>query len=69
MPTRLYYKQRDPNGQGRGPGYYYHRGNGIYSKYSEERDAKIQAKNYKVHKVGLPIKSKIKHTGDGRFRV
>jgi len=69
MPTRLYQKTRDPNGKGRGPGLYYHRGNGIYSKYSEERDAMIQAKGFNIHNIGLPRRSKIRHTGDGRFRV
>lgn len=39
MPGSLEYKRSDPNKKGRGDGYYYHRGNGYYSKYSQERDA------------------------------
>ena len=67
MPASLRNFKRDPNGLGRGPGVYYHRGKGIYSKYSSERDRMIKAKGYDTHKIGLPIKSKILHTGDGRL--
>jgi len=68
MPGSLRYFKRDPNGQGRGPGVYYHRGKGVYSKYSIARDKKIKAKGYKVSPVGIPKKSKIKHAGDGRLK-
>jgi len=34
----------DPNKLGRGPGMYYHRGNGKYSKYQEHKDAKRKSK-------------------------
>lgn len=74
-PTRIF--MRDPNKLGRGKGIYYYRGTykskkhgtikGYYSKYNIERDAKIKAKGYKTHKVGLPVKSRIKHAGDGRL--
>lgn len=38
MVSKMYYYKRDPNGQGRGAGYYYHRGRGNFSKYSAARD-------------------------------
>lgn len=38
MPGPIKYYKKDPNGKGRGPGEYYHRGGGKYAKYSEERD-------------------------------
>lgn len=69
MPTRLKFYRQDPNRKGRGQGVYYHRGKGIYSKYSVERDKKIKARGYKTHKVGRPTKSRIRHTGDGRLPI
>ena len=66
MPSSLKYYRTDPNKLGRGPGMYYHRGKGYYSKYSRERDAKILAKGYRVDRVGFPLKAKLLHTGDGR---
>jgi hypothetical protein len=49
MVSNLEYKERDPNfrrgearyrvGNDRGAGYYYHRGNGWYSKYEPSLDA------------------------------
>ena len=75
MVSPLKYFKIDPNGLGRGPGVYYLRGKKYYSKYSSSRDAKIKAKNYKVHKIGFSINkktgkhqgSKIQHTGDGKL--
>ncbi len=67
MPSSLRHFKRDPNGKGRGEGVYYHRGKGVYSKYSSKRDSKILAKGYKQNRIGLPRKSKILHTGDGRL--
>lgn len=67
MVSSQKYFKRDPNGKGRGAGVYYHRGNGVYSKYSIVRDKKIKARGYKLHPVGMPGKSRIKHTGDGRL--
>jgi hypothetical protein len=49
----------------RGPGYYYHRGNGYFSKYSESRDAKIKAKGHNVHPIGAPKHNRVRHSGDG----
>ena len=69
MPTRLQRRGSDPNNKGRGSGVYYHRGNGVYSKYSVERDKKIIAKGFKLSKVGLPKTSKILHTGDGQLPI
>lgn len=66
MVTSLRYYKRDPNGKRRGEGVYYHRGKGVYSKYSVERDRKILAKGWKVNRVGLPKKSKTLQAGDGR---
>ncbi len=55
-------RKRDPNAKGRGKGLYYHRGNGVYSKYSGVRDAKKKSKT--------PIKRKqYKHTGELNFRA
>ena len=68
MPSSLKFFRSDPNGKGRGRGIYYHRGHGVYSKYSVERDRKIKAKGYRIDKVGLPAKAKTRHTGDGRLR-
>ena len=69
MPSPLKYYRTDPERKGRGPGMYYYRGHPKYkfSKYSEARDSKIQAKGSKVHTVGLPKKSRYKHTSDGRL--
>lgn len=53
----------DPNGKGRGAGFYYHRGNGEYSKYSEKRDAKIRASYRKVANV-KHAEQKEPHMGD-----
>ena len=68
MVTSLVQRKTDPNGLGRGPGLYYHRGKGYYSKYSSVRDSKIKARGFKIHNVGMPATSKIRHTSDGRFR-
>ena len=38
MPGPLKKYKRDPNGKGRGAGFYYHRGNGEYSRYNKSRD-------------------------------
>ena len=67
MPSSLKYFKRDPNGNGRGAGIYYHRGHGIYSKYSIERNKKIKAKGWRTNKVGTPFKSALLHTGDGKM--
>lgn len=67
MPGSQKFYKTDPNKKGRGAGVYYHRGNGVYSKYSRARDEKIQAKGFKIHKIGLPKISKILHTGDGKL--
>jgi len=67
MPSPLRFFKRDPNGNGRGRGVYYHRGKGIYSKYNIERDRKIKARGYRLHKIGLPKMSSILHTGDGNL--
>jgi hypothetical protein len=50
---------------GRGAGIYYHRGHGIYSKYSAERDILIKAQGYDVHKIGIPNNNAYLHTTDG----
>ena len=61
MVGPLQYFEQDPNGKGRGPGWYYHRGKGYYSKYEvgeDSREANIKAK----HKARNPFYA---HTGDG----
>ena len=67
MPGKLTFHKTDPQHLGRGSGTYYHRGKGIYSKYSEHRDMMIKAKHWQVHVIGLPKTSTIKQAGDGRF--
>jgi len=76
MPAALEHFKSDPNRLGRGAGTYYRRGNsykgknypgGYYSKYSEARDAKIKARGYSKHHVGIPSKAKTKHTRDGQI--
>ena len=73
MVTRLFYRSKDPNGLGRGAGYYYLRGgkhNGgftlksgkhvsgaYYSKYSKKRDRNRLSKGWRTDKVGVPKKA------------
>ena len=55
MPGPIKRYKRDPNGKGRGPGYYYHRGKGVYSKYSGTRDKYHKApksRGRKMHTYG-----------------
>jgi len=70
MVTRLTQFKTDPNGLGRGPGYYYLRGgkragkfelksgnkvNGpYYSKYSQSRDTARLSTGWKIDRVGSP---------------
>jgi len=71
MPGSLWLRNKDPNGKGRGKGIYYHRGNGVWSKYQigpNSRDAKIKAKGWRKSKTGVNTKgkpSRIAHAGDG----
>lgn len=69
MVGPLIYFKRDPNGKGRGPGWYYHRGHGIYSKYSRVRDQRHRGKVGKKgrrrwHRKGKIGYGKYKHTHD-----
>lgn len=61
MPGPLKRFKNDPNGAGRGGGLYYHRGHGIWSKYSWSRDAK--------RKKGRKVKRKAGygHTMDSHY--
>lgn len=68
MPSPLRYFRSDPNKNGRGAGVYYHRGKGVYSQYSTERDKKIKARGYSTDKIGQPRKSKKLHTTDGKIK-
>jgi len=68
MPSSIKYYKRDPNGKGRGPGIYYLRGKGYYSKYSLQRDKAKLSKGWKTHKVGLPKSTRIPQTSDGKLR-
>ena len=67
MVAPLKFYRQDPNGKGRGRGAYYHRGNGVYSKYSQARDLKKKSKGWRKDKIGLPVdrRTSIPHTGDG----
>ena len=59
MPGPLRYHAKDPNGKRRGPGYYYHRGRGIYSRKDDSRDKRYKAQGFR----GLPGK-----IGSGVYR-
>lgn len=64
MVGPLVRRRRDPNRRGRGPGVYYHRGHGYYSKYSETRDIlKFEGRRAK-RSYG---KARHRHKGDKRF--
>ena len=65
MVTPTKYFSTDPNKKGRGEGYYYHRGNGYYSKYSLARDKNKKSSGYDSNPIGYPNKSRYKHTTDG----
>jgi len=67
MPSPLRIFGKDPNDLGRGRGLYYLRGHGYFSKYNPFRDAKIKAKGWRIHKIGLPRSTSIPHAGDGRL--
>ena len=67
MGTPLRYFTKDPNNLGRGGGVYYHRGHGIFSKYSAQHDYNYRARGYNVDHIGLPKKSSFLHTGDGNL--
>ncbi len=76
MPARIVHFRSDPNGLGRGGGIYYRRGpsykgksyaGGYYSKYSAKIDKARKSKGYNIHPIGLPKKTKIPHTSDGRL--
>lgn len=69
IPTRLKFFSIDPQKKGRGKGVYYHRGKGIWSMYSIDRDMKKLSKGWKINKVGLPKGTKIPHTSDGRLPI
>ena len=72
MVTRLKYEQKDPNGLGRGSGYYYLRGGlrkdffklpsgrviggPYYSKYSKKRDRKKKSQGWRTNIIGIPKK-------------
>lgn len=61
MVGPLQKRKRDPNGKGRGSGLYYHRGNGVFSKYSEKRDRARRSKT-------SITKRQYKHTGELDFK-
>lgn len=42
MVGKLEYKGRDPNNKGRGAGWYWLRGKGVYSKYTGKVDSKVK---------------------------
>ena len=71
MPGPLQRFKSDPNSKGRGGGSYYHRGNGVYSKYSMARDKKHKGakpgkkRMFKRNKIGHGPK---KHTHDNKKR-
>lgn len=48
MVGQLQYKGTDPNNKSRGAGWYWHRGNGVYSRYTGKVDSKRKAKIYRI---------------------
>lgn len=48
MVGELKYRATDPNKKGRGAGWYWHRGNGVYSKYTGKVDSKRKAKIVRI---------------------
>jgi len=52
LPGKLEYHKKDPEEKGRGAGEYFHRGKGVYSKYSADSDI------IKVHKLRKPRRTK-----------
>jgi len=58
--------KRDPEGKGRGPGLYYHRGRGRWSKYSPKRDMNYKAPLRRKRKKGKDWK--MNAIGSGRYR-
>jgi hypothetical protein len=67
MVTAIKYFSKDPNSFGRGAGVYYHRGHGIYSKYSRDRDKKKLSNGWKIDKIGLPKNTRHPHISDGKI--
>lgn len=61
MVGSLIWRKVDPNKMGRGKGYYYHRGNGYYSKYSERIDALRKKGPMHFRKKSDPKKKTQKH--------
>jgi len=73
MVGPLIYLKKDPNKKGRGPGWYYHRGHGYYSKFGRIRDQRHRGKVGRKGKRRWWRKGKIgsgryKHTHDFRKR-
>ncbi|MHA1829043.1 MAG: hypothetical protein ACTSX6_10410 [Candidatus Heimdallarchaeaceae archaeon] len=73
MVGPLKYFSHDPNGKGRGSGYYYHRGNGYYSKWRRLKDQRHKGKVGKKGRKRWWRKGKIgsgkyKHTHDFKKR-
>lgn len=67
MVTPIKQFKKDPNSLGRGPGVYYHRGKGYYSKYSRTLDAKRKSTGYQVDVVGLPKATRFPQIADGKI--
>jgi len=65
MVGPLKWYDRDPEGKGRGPGYYYHRGKGRYSKYSRLRDMRYRSR---LGKRGRRKWHRPRKVGSGPYR-
>jgi hypothetical protein len=64
MVGPIKYRKTDPNGNGRGAGYYYHRGDGYYSKYGTSADNSKRNVKTKLKKARYGYR----HTGDGTYK-
>lgn len=66
MVGSLNYRATDPNKKGRGAGWYWHRGNGVFSKYTGVVDSKRKAKVKRISDPKARSEAQIKnpHTHD-----
>lgn len=48
MVSRAYWYNKDPNNEGRGAGFYYHRGKNVYSKQDKDLDKKRRSGKIKL---------------------
>lgn len=67
MPGPLIKHKEDPQGLGRGPGEYWHRGKGQYSKYSMARDMMRISKIRKYPAKNAKYRRRYRHLEDTKL--